>query len=115
MNKTTRNTKRRERARRVRSQVSGTAQRPRVNVFRSLTAFSAQVIDDVTGKTLAASSTGAIKADNTVSGAQAVGEALAKQCKELKIETIVFDRAGYKYHGKVKSFADALREGGINF
>ncbi len=110
---TTKNHKRRQRARRVRAHVTGTTARPRVSVFRSLTAFSAQMIDDSTGKTIAAASTKTLATTNSVEGAGKVGADLAEKCKEAKVEAVVFDRAGYKYHGKVKACAEALREGGI--
>lgn len=109
--------KRVSRHRRVRGKVSGTAAVPRVSVFRSLTAVSAQAFDDVLGVTLAQANlaeTGK-SPKNTVEGAAKVGEMLADRLKGLGIEAIVFDRSGYKYHGKVKALAEALRGRGIQF
>lgn len=110
---TTRNHKRRQRARRVRASITGSVTRPRVSVFRSLTGFSAQVIDDGAGATVASSSTKGLGISNSVEGAAKVGADLVQKCKDAGVETVVFDRAGYKYHGKVKACAEALREGGI--
>lgn len=99
--------------------VKGTAERPRLAVFRSNTAFYAQIIDDDKAQTLvsiAANSKdlkGKIK--NTKDGVKALGEALAKKAAAAKIDKVVFDRAGYLYHGKVKAFADGAREGGLKF
>ena len=100
---------------RIRAKVRGTAQRPRLTVYRSLKTIAAQVIDDAAGKTLAAASTKEAKAKPTVEGAKKVGELLAKKAKEAGIATIVFDRNAYKYHGRVKSLADGAREGGLKF
>lgn len=110
-----RNDKRLHRARRVRAKVIGTVERPRVCVFRSLRDISVQLIDDSTGVTICvASLTDAKKgAKNTIEGAYAVGEAFAKKCQASGVQTVVFDRAGYRYHGKVKSVADGIRNGGI--
>lgn len=100
----------------IRTKISGTAIIPRLSVYKSLQNFYAQLIDDTTGKTLCSSST--IK-DKTYSGnikaAQKVGKELGAKIKKLKIEKIVFDRSGYLYHGRVKAFADAVREEGIRF
>lgn len=101
------------RRRRIRSKISGTALRPRLSVFRSNAAFSVQVIDDLSGKTLAACSTTELKEKNTVQGAGAVGKKIAEKCLALGITTVVFDRSGYQYHGKVKAAADGAREGGL--
>jgi len=112
---TTRNDKRKHRTRRIRAKVSGTAVRPRVNVYRSLTNFSVQLIDDVAGKTLLSGSISGMKGANSVAGAGALGSDFAQKCTAADIQNVVFDRGGYKYHGKVKAFADALREGGVKF
>ncbi len=101
------------RKRRIRAKISGTKAIPRLSVFRSNTAFSAQIIDDLAGKTLAACSTTILKEKNTIPGATAVGKAIAKKCLSLGIEAVVFDRAGYRYHGKVKAAADGAREAGL--
>lgn len=116
MNKINKNNFRLKRKSRVRAKISGTPEKPRLTVFKSLTALYGQVIDDVAGKTLASASLKEIKkVKNTIEGAKEVGKLIAKKCLEVKIEKIVFDRAGYKYHGKVKAFAEGAREGGLKF
>lgn len=110
---------REKRHRRIRKRVLGTEQRPRLAVFRSATHIYAQVVDDVSGRTLAASSTltktlrGA--AGNKTDAAKAVGEAVAKVCIERGIRKVVFDRGGFVYHGRVKAVAEAARAGGLEF
>ena len=112
----TRNDNRRHRTRRIRARVTGTATKPRLSVFRSLTGFSAQLIDDTAGKTLLSVGKADIKgASNTVETAAKLGEIVAKKAKDAGVNTIIFDRSGYKYHGKVKAFADAARENGLDF
>ena len=113
--------KRKRRHLRVRNKVVGTPQKPRVNVSRSLKNIYVQIIDDLSGHTLVSASTlePAIK-DSVDNGgnkdaAKKVGEVLAERALEKGIETVVFDRAGYKYHGRVKEVAEALREKGLNF
>jgi len=113
--RTSRNNLRLQRRRRVRAKVSGTEQRPRLSVFKSLTSVYVQVIDDVNGKTLVSASSKEAKAKNDVEGAKKMGILIAKKCKDKKVEGVVFDRAGYKYHGKVKAFAEGAREGGLKF
>jgi large subunit ribosomal protein L18 len=106
------------RHKRVRKGVSGTAQRPRLVVFRSNRGIEAQLVDDLAGKTLAAAnSLGLAKSfkGNKVAQAAEVGKALASAAKSAGIETAVFDRGGYLYHGRVKALADAAREGGLKF
>lgn len=112
---------RKRRHARVRRKVAGTAERPRLNVFRSSNHLYAQVIDDSTGRTLVSASTidsqlrdeiGQLEANEQ---AKAVGVALAKRAKEAGIDTVVFDRGGYPYHGRVKALADGSREGGLVF
>lgn len=103
------------RKRRIRARVSGTAERPRLSVHRSLLHITAQLIDDSTGKTLASATTSELKAKPNIAGAKKLGEAIAKKAKEQKISTIVFDRNAYKYHGRVQALADAAREGGLTF
>lgn len=100
---------------RIRARIQGTAERPRLTVYRSLTQLTAQIIDDASGKTLAAASTGEAKAKMNVEGAKKVGELLAKKAKDAGVTSIVFDRNSYKYHGRVKALADAAREGGLQF
>jgi len=105
---------------RIRKILHGTSERPRVAIFRSNKQIYAQVIDDENGKTLLSASSrekeiaGAGKG-NKIEQAAMVGKLLASKCKEAGIENIVFDRGGYKYHGRVKSLADAAREGGLKF
>lgn len=110
-----------KRHRRVRAKVSGTAERPRLNVFRSLKHIYAQLIDDNAGQTLASASTLApdSKMGNGSGGnreaAKQVGSQIAARAKEKGISRAVFDRGGYQYHGRVKDLADAAREGGLEF
>jgi large subunit ribosomal protein L18 len=105
------------RHKRVRKTLSGTAERPRLVVFRSNRGIEAQLIDDVAGKTLAASSSVGLKSlqGNKVDQAVEVGKSLAAAAKSAGIESAVFDRGGYLYHGRVKALADAAREGGLKF
>jgi large subunit ribosomal protein L18 len=107
---------------RVRAKVSGTAQRPRLNIFRSSAHIYAQVIDDVRGTTLvAASDLEAPVKERAGDGApksaraKAVGEVIAERAKEAGISSVVFDRGGFLYHGRVKAVADGAREGGLQF
>lgn len=110
-----RNNLRLHRKRRIRAKVVGSAKRPRLCIFRSLGKITAQVIDDSKGNTLISADTKKMKLKNDISGAGKLGEAVAKKCLENKIAEVVFDRAGYKYHGKVKSLADGARKGGLKF
>lgn len=110
------------RKRSVRAKVSGSADRPRLTVFRSNQHIYAQVIDDTSAKSLAATSTLAKNLENElkdckskVERAQVVGKAIAKMCKDKGIEQVVFDRNGYIYHGRVSALADAAREAGLSF
>ncbi|MBI3544261.1 MAG: 50S ribosomal protein L18 [Deltaproteobacteria bacterium] len=108
-----------KRKKRIRSVLSGTAEKPRMAVFKSNANMSVQLIDDEKGTTLLSASTlekdqrGKVK--NTIDGAKALGKLLADRAKQKKIETVVFDRAGYLYHGKIKALADAAREAGLKF
>lgn len=114
--KKSRNQIRVHRKRRIRAKISGTEQRPRLSVFRSLTKLSSQIIDDVNGNTLVAADTRELKQKKfDIEAASELGKLVAKKAKEAKIETVVFDRSGYRYHGKVKAFADGAREGGLKF
>jgi large subunit ribosomal protein L18 len=112
---------RRKRHRRVRNTVIGTAQKPRLNVFRSVCNIYAQVIDDATGQTLVAASTldgelkGQLKSGGNVEAAKLVGQLVAKRAVEKGVETVVFDRGGYKYHGRVAALANGAREAGLKF
>lgn len=87
----------------------------RLTVFRSLTSFYAQAIDDATGRTLVSSNSKVAKAKNDIEGAGLVGQDIAKKAQAKKITAVAFDRSGYKYHGKVKAFADGARAGGLKF
>ena len=100
---------------RVRKSVNGTAERPRLSVFRSNKQIYAQVINDVNGTTLAAASSLGLEALPKIEQAQKVGALLAEKAKAAGVEAVVFDRNGYLYHGRVKALADAAREGGLNF
>src|SRR5581483_3313201 len=105
------------RHRRVKSKIRGTAERPRLVVFRSNRGIEAQLVDDTAGRTLAAASWLALKSskgDKTEQAAE-VGRLLAANARKAGIETCVFDRAGYLYHGRVKALADGAREGGLRF
>ena len=112
------NAQRQKRHKRVRSKVFGTTQRPRLNVFRSDKNISAQIIDDVAGNTLVSASS----LDKEIEGnggnktaARAVGKLVAERAKAKGIDTVVFDRGGYLYHGRVAELAEGAREGGLEF
>ena len=120
-NKTSKNDARLKRQIRVRKKVRGTIERPRLNVFKSSRHIHAQIIDDITGVTLVAASTISpdVKSDLVYSGnidaAKKVGAAIAKKAIEKNIVSVVFDRNGFLYHGRVKALADAARENGLSF
>ena len=108
--------KRQRRHSRVRSVVSGSAQRPRLTVFRSASHIYAQLIDDQSGKTLAASSSNEIKSKAAKSDLSVqVGTSIAEKAKTAGISKVVFDRGGYRYHGRVKALAEAARAAGLEF
>lgn len=102
---------------RLRKTISGTTERPRLSVFRSLKHISAQIIDDTTGTTLASASTVEkdLNAKGGVEGAKIVGAKLAERAKEKGITAVVFDRGGFRYHGQVAALADGAREAGLEF
>ena len=100
---------------RVRNKISGTAERPRMSVFRSNKQIYVQVIDDLSGTLAAASSLGMTEKVAKKDQAAKVGEMIAKKAQEAGITTVVFDRNGYLYHGRVKEVADAARNGGLKF
>ncbi|MFV0345144.1 MAG: 50S ribosomal protein L18 [Bacteroidales bacterium] len=103
---------------RIRGRISGTAERPRMSVFRSNKQISVQLIDDLSGKTLAKASSldKDVESQGTkIEQAASVGKAIADKAKSAGIDTVVFDRNGYLYHGRVKSVAEAAREGGLKF
>jgi large subunit ribosomal protein L18 len=109
--------KRLRRRRRVRSKVRGSAERPRLSVFRSNRGVFAQLIDDSAGRTLVAVNwiEPELRSLRSMEQAKRAGELLAQRAKEAGIETCVFDRGGYQYHGRVKALADGAREGGLRF
>ena len=115
--KESKNEMRKRRHTRVRNKISGTAECPRLNVFRSNTQIFAQIIDDVKGVTLVSSSSVELKIKNggNVEGAKLVGKDIAEKAKKLKIKNVVFDRGGYLYHGRVQALAEAARENGLEF
>ncbi len=120
MAKVSRNYARKRRHKRVRKKVFGTLERPRLNVFRSLNNIYAQVIDDNEGRTLASASTiepelREYKGKPDIEASKKVGEKLAKEAQEKGIKEVVFDRGGYKFHGRIKALADAARENGLKF
>ncbi len=118
--KLSRNKKRLKRKVRIRKKISGTAQCPRLCVFRSNTHVYAQLIDDDNGNTIVSASTlaltkGGQSAGANCTGAALVGREIARLAKEKEVESVVFDRNGYLYHGRVKALADGAREGGLKF
>ncbi len=106
---------RRKRHERLRLRISGTPERPRLSVFRSAKFIYAQVIDDTTGRTLAAASSreADLAGDTKVDSARAVGRALAERARAVGVAAVVLDRGGYQYHGRVRSLAEGAREGGL--
>ena len=110
----TRTTARIARHRRIRDKIAGTEARPRLAVFRSITHIYAQLIDDLNGKTIASASDAEATGKKS-ERATAAGKLLAERAKAAGIENVVFDRGGYRYHGRVKALADAARKGGLNF
>lgn len=117
LKKVSKNFERLRRHLRVRTKISGTADRPRLNVYRSNANIHAQIIDDVKGITLVACSSVELKLENggNVEAATKVGAEIAKRAVKAKIKNVVFDRGGYIYHGRVKALADAARDAGLEF
>ncbi|HHT85401.1 MAG: 50S ribosomal protein L18 [Bacillota bacterium] len=117
----TKHEKRARRHRRVRKKVVGTPERPRLNVFRSLKHIYAQIIDDTAQKTLVSASSceeafkASGKSGSNADGAAVVGKLIAQRALEKNIKSVVFDRGGYRYHGRVKALADGARQGGLEF
>ncbi|WP_284141026.1 MULTISPECIES: 50S ribosomal protein L18 [unclassified Virgibacillus] len=113
------NVARKRRHARVRKHVAGTQERPRLNVYRSNKNIYAQLIDDTVGKTLASASTVdkelSVESTGSVEAAKQVGELLAKRAQDKGFKSVVFDRGGYLYHGRVKALAEAAREAGLEF
>ena len=116
-----RNQARQHRQHRVRGKVNGTAERPRLNVFRSLANIYVQIIDDSRGHTLVSASTvdhevaGQAAGKNGIDRAKLVGKVIAERARAAGIKQVVFDRGGYQYHGQIKALADASRENGLEF
>jgi large subunit ribosomal protein L18 len=114
-------TARDKRKARIRRKLSGTTARPRLTVYKSLKHMYAQIVDDTTGKTIVSVSTGSkalkndVKDDDKTAAAKKVGEAIARAAKEKGIESVVFDRNGFDYHGRVQAVAAAAREAGLKF
>ncbi|MBZ5648480.1 MAG: 50S ribosomal protein L18 [Acidobacteriia bacterium] len=102
---------------RIRAKLSGTSERPRLNVYRSLNHIYAQLIDDMEGKTVVSASTreAKIKIGGNVAAAKEIGKKLAEKAKAKGVTKVVFDRGGYLYHGRIKALADAAREAGLKF
>lgn len=109
------------RHRRVRAKISGTPERPRLNVYRSLDNIYAQVIDDLAGHTLVSASTidrelrDQVTDKNKTEAAKMVGELVAKRAQDVGVKEVVFDRGGFRYHGRIKALADGAREAGLEF
>jgi large subunit ribosomal protein L18 len=104
-----------QRKKRIRAKVSGNANQPRISVFRSLRNIRVQAVDDIQGKTLVSVGAKESKIKDDVAGAKKLGKILAEKCLKAKIKTVVFDRSGYKFHGKIKALAEGAREGGLVF
>src|SRR3954452_10766037 len=117
MSVTTKPAKRLKRRRRVRAKVRGTAERPRLSIFRSNRGMFVQLVDDTNGRTIAAVNwtEAEFKSLGSMEQAKAIGEAIAKRGKQAGIESCVFDRGGYQYHGRVAALAEGAREGGLAF
>ncbi len=121
LKKVDRNKKRVDRHNKIRNKIVGTPERPRLNVYRSSTNIYAQIIDDVTGTTIASASTkdkeivAKVTELTKVDAAKVVGAEVAKRAVEKGIKSVIFDRGGYLYHGRVKSLADGARENGLDF
>ena len=117
MTRGTKTQSRLRRRRRVRAKIRGTAERPRLSVFRSNRGIGAQLIDDVAGHTLAAVNwtEDDLKSLKSMDQAKRAGELLGERAKAAGVETVVFDRGGYRYHGRVKALADGARESGLTF
>lgn len=100
---------------RIRQKLSGTTERPRLNVYRSLNHIYAQVIDDVKGETIVSASTIKLKTGGNVAAAKEIGKTIAELAKGKGVTKVVFDRGGFLYHGRIKALADAAREAGLQF
>jgi large subunit ribosomal protein L18 len=115
MSVVTKGNQRLRRRRRVRAKITGTAERPRISVFRSNRGIAAQLVDDSAGHTIAAAAwtEADVRGLAPMEQAQTLGKRLAERAKAAGVETAVFDRGGYRYHGRVKAFAEGVREGGL--
>lgn len=114
--KESKNDNRLKRHARIRKNLSGTSTTPRLSIYRSNTAIYAQIIDDVKGETLVSASTSELKLkSNNIEAATKLGTLIGEKAVKAKIKNVVFDRSGYKYHGRVKALADAARNAGLNF
>ncbi len=100
---------------RLRKKIKGTASKPRLSVFRSNKGIYCQLIDDVAGQTLASSSSKGRADGNKVDVAKSVGSDIAEKAKSINVDSVVFDRSGYLYHGRIKALAEGAREGGLQF
>ncbi|MFP5237840.1 MAG: 50S ribosomal protein L18 [Acidobacteriota bacterium] len=100
---------------RIRRKLAGTAERPRLNVYRSLNHIYAQVIDDQNGVTIASASTIKLKTGGNIAAAKEIGKSIAELAVQKGVKKVVFDRGGYLYHGRIKALADAAREAGLEF
>jgi large subunit ribosomal protein L18 len=120
LTRTSKNTNRRNIHERIRKKMQGSAERPRLNVYRSLNHIYVQIIDDLSGKTLVAASTAEGKkvernSGGNVAAAKSLGKTIAERAKAKGVSKVVFDRGGYIYHGRVKALAEAAREAGLQF
>lgn len=104
-----------QRKRRIRAKISGEASQPRISVFKSLRNMKIQVVDDVYGKTLVSVGARESKLKYDIAGIKKLGKILAEKCLQAQIKKVVFDRSGYKFHGKIKALAEGAREGGLIF
>jgi large subunit ribosomal protein L18 len=106
---------------RIRARIVGDAEKPRLSVFRSLKSISAQIIDDLSGKTICSAKSADVAKEKAegkkgkIASAYLVGKKIAEKAKEKNIEAVIFDRGGYKYHGRVQALADGARDGGLKF
>jgi large subunit ribosomal protein L18 len=104
-----------QRKKRIRAKISGSANQPRIAIFKSLKNIRVQAVDDIQGKTLVSAGTKESKLKDDVAGAKKLGKILAEKCLKINIKEAVFDRSGYKFHGKIKALAEGAREGGLVF
>ena len=115
MKNSSKNKLRIHRKKRIRAKIKGEVKCPRLSVFKSLKGIYVQIIDDAKGKTIMQANSAEAKVKNNLAGATKIGELISKKCLDKKIDKIVFDRSGYKYHGKIKALAEAARKAGLKF